>query len=104
MTITYSRFFLIIQRNLNTLIIQNIMSVTDKEKHMLVFDIIYCCTTYHLFDGITFKRLSTKEKPESKNNRQGKECSKESISTGIWKERNGISEKSEEVYEEFYLP
>lgn len=34
----------------------------DKEKHMLVFDIIYCCTTYHLFDGITFKRLSTKEK------------------------------------------
>lgn len=43
----------------------------DKEKHVLVFDIIYCCSTYDLFDGITFKRLSTKEK-QLYNERQKK--------------------------------
>lgn len=34
----------------------------DKEKHMLVFDIIYCCSVYNLFDGITFSRPKAKEK------------------------------------------
>ena len=34
----------------------------DAEKHILVFDLIYCCSTYGLFDGITFKRSKTKEK------------------------------------------
>ena len=34
----------------------------DAEKHLLVFDLIYCCSTYGLFDGITFKRPKTKEK------------------------------------------
>ncbi len=34
----------------------------DIEKHILVFDLIYCCSTYGLFSGITFKRPKTKEK------------------------------------------
>ena len=33
-----------------------------KEKHILAFDLIYCCSTYGLFSGITFKRPKTKEK------------------------------------------
>ena len=35
---------------------------TDKEKHILVFDLIYCCSTYGLFSGIDFSRLKAKEK------------------------------------------
>ena len=27
----------------------------DKEKHILAFDLIYCCSTYSLFDGIEIK-------------------------------------------------
>lgn len=34
----------------------------DKAKHILAFDIIYCCSTYNLFHGITFKKVSTKER------------------------------------------
>ena len=34
----------------------------DAEKHILVFDLIYCCSTYGLFEGITFTRPKTKEK------------------------------------------
>ena len=34
----------------------------DKEKHILVSDLIYCCLTYDLFGGITFKRKKVKEK------------------------------------------
>ena len=34
----------------------------DIEKHILVFDLIYCCSTYELFSGISFKRPKTKEK------------------------------------------
>ena len=35
---------------------------TDKEKHILVFDLIYCCSTYGLFSGINFSRPKAKEK------------------------------------------
>lgn len=35
---------------------------SDAEKHILVFDLIYCCSTYGLFDGIIFSRPKTKEK------------------------------------------
>ena len=34
----------------------------DTEKHILAFDLIYCCSTYGLFDGISFDRPKTKEK------------------------------------------
>jgi hypothetical protein len=34
----------------------------DKEKHILVFDLIYCCTTYDLYDGISFTKLNAKDK------------------------------------------
>lgn len=34
----------------------------DPEKHILAFDLIYCCSTYDLFDGITFVRPKTKER------------------------------------------
>lgn len=34
----------------------------DKEKHLLMFDITYCSSVYHLFDGIAFERPKTKEK------------------------------------------
>lgn len=34
----------------------------DPEKHILAFDLIYCCSTYGLFDGITFVRPKTKER------------------------------------------
>ncbi len=34
----------------------------DIEKHILAFDIIYCCSTYGLFDGISFTRPKSKEK------------------------------------------
>lgn len=34
----------------------------DPEKHILAFDLIYCCSTYGLFDGITFIRPKTKER------------------------------------------
>lgn len=34
----------------------------DPEKHILAFDLIYCCSTYNLFKGITFVRPKTKER------------------------------------------
>lgn len=34
----------------------------DIEKHILAFDIIYCCTAYDLFDGISFPKRNMKEK------------------------------------------
>ncbi len=34
----------------------------DPEKHILAFDLIYCCSTYGLFDGISFERPKTKER------------------------------------------
>ena len=34
----------------------------DPEKHILAFDLIYCCSTYNLFDGITFVRPKSKER------------------------------------------
>lgn len=34
----------------------------DPEKHILAFDLIYCCSTYGLFKGITFERPKTKDR------------------------------------------
>ena len=34
----------------------------DSEKHILAFDIIYCCSTYELYDGISFVRPKSKER------------------------------------------
>ena len=34
----------------------------NPEKHILAFDLIYCCSTYGLFDGITFVRPKSKER------------------------------------------
>lgn len=34
----------------------------DTEKHILAYDIIYCCSAYNLFRGITFKHLTPKER------------------------------------------
>ncbi len=34
----------------------------DKNKHLLAFDIIYACSVYDLFDGISFTRPKMKEK------------------------------------------
>ena len=34
----------------------------DPEKHVLAFDLIYCCSAYDLFDGITFSRPNTGER------------------------------------------
>ncbi len=34
----------------------------DVNKHILVFDLIYCCSVYDLFKGITFVRPKSKEK------------------------------------------
>ena len=34
----------------------------DPEKHILLFDLIYCCYSYSLFDGIDFSRPNSKEK------------------------------------------
>ncbi|SCX09606.1 hypothetical protein SAMN02910339_01367 [Lachnospiraceae bacterium YSD2013] len=34
----------------------------DTEKHILAFDIIYCCSVYDLFNGITFTKRNMKEK------------------------------------------
>ncbi len=34
----------------------------DLNKHILAFDIIYCCTVYDLFDGIPYTRRNAKEK------------------------------------------
>lgn len=36
----------------------------DVEKHILAFDIIYCCTVYDLFDGITYTKRNYKEKQQ----------------------------------------
>ena len=30
----------------------------DSQLHILLFDLIYCCTTYDLFDGITYKKTN----------------------------------------------
>lgn len=46
---------------------------TDEAKHILAFDIIYCCSTYNLFRGITFVKPKTKERQlmqEKKNKAQ----------------------------------
>lgn len=34
----------------------------DTEWHILAYDIIYCCSAYNLFRGITFKHLTPKER------------------------------------------
>lgn len=34
----------------------------DPEKHVLAFDLIYCCSTYGLFQGISFVRPKTRER------------------------------------------
>ncbi len=34
----------------------------DTEKHILAFDLIYCCNVYDLFSGVNYKKRSTKEK------------------------------------------
>lgn len=34
----------------------------DEAKHVLAFDLIYCCSVYNLFDGISFSRPKSKEK------------------------------------------
>ena len=34
----------------------------DTEKHILAFDIIYCCQAYDLFDGISYTKRNMKEK------------------------------------------
>lgn len=34
----------------------------DKKKHILAFDIIYCCSVYDLFDGIAYTKRNAKEK------------------------------------------
>ena len=34
----------------------------DPEKHILAFDLIYCCSAYGLFDGISFARPNSKER------------------------------------------
>lgn len=34
----------------------------DTEKHILAFDIIYCCNIHNLFDGIVFTKKNAKEK------------------------------------------
>lgn len=43
--------------------------IEDEAKHMLAFDIIYCCSVYNLFDGISFSRPKTKEKQEYVQNK-----------------------------------
>ena len=34
----------------------------DTEKHILAFDLIYCCSVYDLFDGISYTKRNMKEK------------------------------------------
>lgn len=34
----------------------------DSEKHILAFDLIYCCSVYDLFDGIAYTKRNMKEK------------------------------------------
>lgn len=34
----------------------------DAEKHILCFDLLYCCTVYGLFHGISFESISAKER------------------------------------------
>ncbi len=34
----------------------------DENKHLLAFDLIYCCSVYDLFDGISYNKLNAKEK------------------------------------------
>ncbi len=42
----------------------------DEAKHLLAFDLIYCCSVYDLFDGISFDRPKTKEKQLIVENRK----------------------------------
>lgn len=35
---------------------------SDQQKHILAFDLIYCCSTYNLFDGIAFPKRTAKER------------------------------------------
>ena len=34
----------------------------DRQKHILAFDLIYCCSTYDLYDGISYTKRNMKEK------------------------------------------
>lgn len=42
----------------------------DTEKHILLFDIIYCCSTYDLFDGVSYTRRNASEKKLYTANKQ----------------------------------
>lgn len=42
----------------------------DPEYHILAFDLIYCCSTYELFDGIPFSRPKAKDRQLIQSNRE----------------------------------
>ena len=42
----------------------------DTEKHILLFDIIYCCSAYGLYDGVSFTKRNAAEKKLYKENKE----------------------------------
>lgn len=42
----------------------------DERKHVLAFDMIYCCSVYGLFKGITYTKRSVQERLAEQENRQ----------------------------------
>ena len=42
----------------------------DPDYHILAFDLIYCCSTYGLFDGISFSRPKAKDRQLLQSNRE----------------------------------
>jgi hypothetical protein len=52
----------------------------DQKKHLLVFDLIYCCSYYGLYHGIAFERATSKEKKLYLERRQKAEKLAEQLS------------------------
>lgn len=42
----------------------------DTEKHILLFDIMYCCSTYELYEGVTFTKRNAAEKRLFQENKE----------------------------------
>ena len=42
----------------------------DKNLHLLAFDVIYCCTVYHLMDNINYSHISYAEKKQYHENKK----------------------------------
>ena len=59
----------------------------DPEKHILAFDLIFCCSTYGLFDGITYSKLNAAEKKQYREKVDKAKKAEEALAAALEEEK-----------------